>query len=120
VAKSQATQDAEGSASRLIPSRSIESGLIESSLIESRLIHRVEPQYPAEALVQKIQGLVTLDVQIGGEGAVHNIDVVEGNPVLAQAAVQAVTQWRYRPYAVDGRPVEMQTRITIRFTVPPS
>jgi TonB family protein len=120
VAKSQATRDAEGSASRLIPSRSIESGLIESSLIESRLIHRVEPQYPAEALVQKIQGLVTLDVQIGGEGAVHNIDVVEGNPVLAQAAVEAVTQWRYQPYAVDGRPVEMQTRITIRFTLPPS
>jgi TonB family protein len=120
VAESQATQAAEGSASRLIPSRSIESRLIESSLIESRLIHRVEPQYPAEALVQKIQGLVTLDVQIGGEGAVHNIDVVEGNPVLAQAAVEAVTQWRYQPYAVDGRPVEMQTRITIRFTLPPS
>jgi TonB family protein len=85
-----------------------------------RLIHRVEPVYPPEARAQQIQGAVTLDVQIGGEGTVHNIDVVEGNPVLADAAVQAVRQWRYRPYSVDGRPVEMQTRVTIRFTLPPT
>jgi TonB family protein len=86
----------------------------------SRLIHSVEPLYPPDAKAQHLEGLVTLDVQIGGEGAVHNIAVVEGNPVLADAAVQAVRQWRYRPYAVDGRPVEMLTRITIRFTLPPS
>ena len=89
-------------------------------LSASRLIHRVEPQYPAEATARHIQGLVTLEVQIGGEGAVRNITVVEGDPILAEAALQAVRQWRYRPYSVDGRPVEMQTRITIRFTLPPS
>jgi len=83
------------------------------------LLHRVEPVYPPEARAQQIQGAVTLDVQIGGEGAVHSIEVVEGNPVLAQAAVQAVRQWKYRPYSVDGHPVEMQTRVTIRFTLPP-
>lgn len=86
----------------------------------TRLIHRVEPVYPPEARAQQIQGAVTLDVQIGEEGAVHNIVVVEGNPVLADAAVQAVRQWRYRPYSVDGHPVEMQTRVTIRFTLPPT
>jgi TonB family protein len=85
----------------------------------TRLIHRVEPEYPEEARTQHIQGLVTLDVQIGAEGAVHNIAVVDGNAMLAEAAVQAVRQWRYRPYSVDGRPVEMQTRVTIRFTLPP-
>jgi TonB family protein len=85
----------------------------------SRLIRRVEPQYPPEARAQKIQGVVILDVQIGSEGAVHNIAVVDGNPMLAQAAVEAVRQWRYQPYAVDGRPVEMQTRVRIRFTLPP-
>jgi TonB family protein len=84
----------------------------------TRLLHRVEPVYPPEARAQQIQGAVTLDVQIGGEGAVHNIEVVEGNPVLAEAAVQAVRQWRYRPYSVDGHPVQMQTRVTIRFTLP--
>jgi TonB family protein len=86
----------------------------------SRLIYRVEPEYPEEARTQHIQGIVTLDVQIGGEGAVHNIVVVDGNAMLAEAAVQAVRQWRYQPYSVDGRPVEMQTRVTIRFTLPPN
>ena len=85
---------------------------------DSRLIHRVEPQYPAEARARHIQGAVALDVQVGGDGAVHNITVVEGDPVLAEAAVQAVRQWRYRPYSVDGRAVEMQTRVTIRFRLP--
>ena len=92
----------------------------ESDVAASRLIHRVEPEYPDEARTQHIQGLVTLDVQIGGEGAVHNIAVVDGNAMLAEAAVQAVRQWRYQPYSVDGKPVEMQTRVTIRFTLPPS
>ena len=86
----------------------------------SRLIHRVEPQYPPDARERHIQGLVTLDVQIGGEGVVRTVAVVEGDPVLAEAAIEAVRQWRYRPYSVDGRPVEMQTRITIKFTLPQS
>ncbi len=89
-----------------------------ADIVASRLIHRVEPEYPEEARTQHIQGMVTLDVQIGSEGAVHNISVVNGNAMLAEAAVQAVRQWRYQPYSVDGRPVEMQTRVTIRFTLP--
>jgi protein TonB len=84
------------------------------------LIHRVEPQYPAEARAQKIQGLVTLEVQIGTEGAVHNIAVIDGKSILAEAAVEAVRQWRYQPYTANGRPVEVQTRVRIRFTLPPS
>ena len=84
----------------------------------TRLIHRVEPQYPPDALTQHVQGLVMLDVLIGGEGAVLNITVVQGDPMLAESAVQAVRQWRYRPYSVNGLRVEMQTRVTIRFTLP--
>jgi TonB family protein len=86
----------------------------------SRLIRRVEPEYPADARAQGIQGPVVLDVQIGGDGAVTNVDVVSGDPLLANAAVQAIKQWRYRPYFVDGRAVESQARITIRFTLPAS
>lgn len=93
---------------------------VSAEVSATRLIHRVEPQYPEEARTQHIQGLVTLDIQIGGEGAVHNITVVEGNPLLAEAAAQAVRQWRYQPYSEHGRPAEMQTRITIRFTLPPT
>ncbi len=95
-------------------------GQASDSLSASRLIHRVEPVYPPEARAQQVQGVVTLDVQIGGDGTVHNIDVVEGNPLLAEAALQAVRQWKYRPYILDGHPVEMQTRVTIRFTLPPT
>jgi len=87
---------------------------------DTRLIHRVEPEYPPAARAQHIQGSVVLDVQIGGDGAVHNISVVEGNRMLADAAVQAVRQWRYQPFAPDGQSVEMQTRVTIRFTLPPN
>lgn len=87
---------------------------------EKRLIHRVEPEYPPEARAQHIQGSVVLDVQIGGDGAVRNIAVVEGDRMLADAAVQAVRQWRYQPFSANGQPGEMQTRITIRFTLPPT
>jgi TonB family protein len=86
----------------------------------TRLIRRVEPEYPAEARTRHIQGSVILDVQIGSDGAVRNITVVNGDPVLGGAAVAAVRQWRYQPCSVAGRPVEMQTRITIRFTLPPT
>lgn len=86
----------------------------------SRLIHRVEPDYPVEARTQHIQGVVVLDIQIGQDGVVHNVVVVEGNPVLVESARKAVKQWRYQPYVLDGRMVEMQARIKFRFTLPSS
>ncbi|HEY3975330.1 MAG TPA: TonB family protein [Candidatus Sulfotelmatobacter sp.] len=88
--------------------------------LASRLIHRVQPEYPQAARVRNIQGVVVLDVQVGSDGVVRNIAVVEGDAVLADAAVRAVREWRYRPYSVDGRPVERQARITIRFRLPPN
>jgi TonB family protein len=86
----------------------------------TRLIHRVEPEYPATASAKNIQGVVTLEVQIGIDGAVHNITVVNGEAQLADAAVQAVRQWRYQPYRVNGHAVEMESRVTIRFKLPGS
>ena len=84
-----------------------------------RLIHRVEPSYPAEARKQHIQGSVVLEVQVLSDGTVGNISIVKGNPLLAGAAVQAVRQWKYQPYVMDGRSVESQTRVTISFSLPP-
>lgn len=86
----------------------------------SRLIHRVEPEYPVEARAKHVQGEVVLEVQVLGEGKIGNIDVIQGDPLLTDAAIQAVKQWRYQPYFVDGQPFETQTRITIKFTLPPS
>ena len=87
---------------------------------ETRLIHRVEPTYPAEARAKHIQGSVAMDVQVGEDGAVRNISVVAGDPVLSAAAVEAVKQWKYRPFSIDGHRAEMQVRITIKFVLPPA
>lgn len=82
--------------------------------------HRVEPEYPADAKSQHIQGPVVLDVQVLADGTVGTIGIISGDPSLAEAAVHAVRQWKYQPNLVNGRPVEGQTRITINFNLPPA
>jgi TonB family protein len=91
---------------------------ISATASDTRLIHRVEPEYPAQARAQRLQGSVVLDVQIAADGTIRNVSLNRGDPVLAEAAIHAVRQWKYQPYAVDGRPVEMQTQVTIKFTLP--
>lgn len=91
---------------------------LSSSAAENNLLHRVEPDYPEEARREKIQGAVVLDVRIDGEGAVQEVKLVNGPELLAQAAIAAVKQWRFKARTVDGRPVEMQTRITLNFRLP--
>jgi len=86
---------------------------------KGELVHRVEPQYPESAKTQHIQGTVVLDVQVLGDGQVGDIEVVSGDPLLADAAVQAVKQWKYQPHSIDGHPAVSQDRVTIRFTLPP-
>jgi TonB family protein len=83
------------------------------------LVHRVEPEYPPQALAQNLQGAVVLDIQIHGDGTVGDVNVASGHPDLAKAAIEAVKQWRYKPNFVDGHAVESQARVTIRFTLPP-
>jgi TonB family protein len=85
---------------------------------EGSLLHRVEPQYPEDARQQQIQGAVVLEVQIGGDGVVQNVQTISGPAELAQASMDAVKQWRFKPHLVDGRPMPMQTRITLNFRLP--
>jgi TonB family protein len=82
---------------------------------ENSLIHRVEPDYPEEARNRQLQGAVVLDIHIGQDGTVQETKVVSGEPLLADAAMAAVRQWRFQPRLVDGAPAEMQTRITLNF-----
>jgi TonB family protein len=91
-----------------------------SDRAERSLIHRVDPQYPAGARAQHIQGPVVLDIQVLGDGAVGNVAVVSGDPLLTQSAIDAVKQWRYQPESVNGQAIESQTRITVKFTLPES
>ncbi|MFZ0769902.1 MAG: TonB family protein [Candidatus Sulfotelmatobacter sp.] len=87
---------------------------------EGSLVRRVEPEYPQQALAQRVQGPVLLDVRISREGAVQDVRLVSGDPLLADAAIAAVRQWRFKPHTVNGRAVEMETKITLRFTLPAS
>jgi protein TonB len=79
------------------------------------LIHRVQPVYPVEALPSRLEGAVVLAATITADGKVKDLKVVSGHPLLARAATDAVSQWRYRPYMLNGKPTAMQTQITITF-----
>jgi TonB family protein len=85
---------------------------------EDGVLYRVEPDYPEEARQKQIQGTVVLEVRIGRDGAVQDMQLMSGQPLLAQAAMDAVKQWRFKQRAVNGRTVEMQTTITLNFRLP--
>lgn len=85
---------------------------------EHSLIYRQEPEYPEEARRQGIEGPVVLDVRVGGDGAVQNASLVSGQEILGKAAIAAVKQWRFKPHYSQGRPAEMQTRVTLNFRLP--
>lgn len=90
---------------------------VSSGVAEGNLIHDVRPQYPVLARQAHIQGVVVLLAVIGKDGAVQDLHVKSGPPMLAQAAVDAVRQWRYKPYFLNGQPVEVDTQININFTL---
>jgi protein TonB len=66
----------------------------------------------------RIQGSVVLRATIGKQGTIENLQVLSGHPMLAQAAVEAVRQWRYRPYYLNGEPVEVDTQVVVNFVFP--
>jgi len=90
---------------------------VAARVAEANLIHDVTPQYPPEAGRARLEGTVVLMAVIGSDGSVRDVRVESGLPILAQAAIDAVKQWRYKPYLVDGEPVEVDSRITINFTL---
>ncbi|MBI5086502.1 MAG: M56 family metallopeptidase [Acidobacteria bacterium] len=97
-----------------VPKRIAVGGNIQERL----LVTRVDPEYPPLARQAGIQGVVRFTVTIGGEGDVKQASLVAGHPLLVQAAVDAVKQWRYRPTLLNGQPVEVVTQAEVRFTLP--
>jgi bla regulator protein blaR1 len=81
------------------------------------IVKKVPPEYPEAAKKAGIQGEVVLRAIIGKDGDVENLQIVSGHPQLAPAAVEAVKQWKYRPYLQEGKPVEVETEITVNFTL---
>jgi periplasmic protein TonB len=86
-----------------------------SSMMEGSLIRKVQPIYPPLAKSARIQGPVVLFAVISKAGAIDNLHVVSGHPMLVQAALDAVKQWQYRPYILNQEPIEVETQITVNF-----
>jgi periplasmic protein TonB len=89
--------------------------VMSGGVMNALLIHRFEPEYPNIAITMHLSGTVQLRAIIGTDGTIQNIQVVSGNPILANAAVAAVKQWRYQPTRLSGQPVEVETVITVQF-----
>ena len=88
-----------------------------SSMLQGSLLHQVQPTYPPLAKTARIQGPVVLEAVINKVGAIENLRVISGPPLLVKAALEAVSEWRYRPYILNNEPVEVETRITVNFTL---
>ncbi|HEX4784232.1 MAG TPA: energy transducer TonB [Candidatus Sulfotelmatobacter sp.] len=86
-----------------------------SDLLAGSLVRRVQPVYPALARSARIQGTVVLSAVISKAGTIENVRVVSGHPLLVRAAMEAVSQWRYRPYILNHEPIEVETQIIVSF-----
>ncbi len=86
-----------------------------SRMLEGSLIRRVQPVYPPLARSARIQGSVVLAAIISKDGSMENLKLISGHPMLVPAALQAVSQWRYRPYVLNGEAIEVETQITVNF-----
>ncbi|RPJ55315.1 MAG: energy transducer TonB [Acidobacteria bacterium] len=88
-----------------------------SSLDPSRLIYRVEPVYPPLAMKARVEGVVMLQVTVNEMGVVESVEVASGHPLLVKAAVDAVSQWRYKPTILNGEPVPVKATVTVNFNL---
>jgi protein TonB len=86
-----------------------------SQIMEGSLIRRIQPVYPVPARTMRVQGTVVLYALISKSGTIENLRVLSGHPLLAPAAIDAVSQWRYRPYILNNEPIEVETQITVNF-----
>lgn len=88
---------------------------ISSAVAGGLLVKKVAPRYPNDARGQGIEGTVLLKLNIDKEGNVYKTELISGHPTLAPAAIEAVQQWKYRPYLLNGAPVEVETQAQINF-----
>jgi len=88
-----------------------------SEILEGSLIRRVLPSYPYAAKLAHVQGPVVLAATISKSGAIEDLHALSGHPLLVGAAIEAVRQWRYRPFVLNREPIEVETQITVNFVL---
>lgn len=90
---------------------------VSAGVQQGNLVNQVKPVYPAIARNARIQGAVVLQAEISKSGTIENLRVISGHPMLVPSALEAVKQWRYKPYYLNGEPVAVETTITVNFTL---
>ena len=99
------------------PRTTVQKVRVSSGVAEGMLVHEVKPSYPALARQARIEGRVLLQAEIGKDGGIENLHVISGHPLLVPATLEAVKQWRYRPYFLNGQPLEVETQIIVNFVL---
>jgi TonB family protein len=92
---------------------------ISQGVAETLIVKKVQPAYPDAARFNQIQGNVILRAEIDTEGNVQQVVLISGHPMLAPAAIAAVKQWKYKPYLLNGKPVNVETQATVIFQLRP-
>jgi protein TonB len=90
---------------------------VSQGVSQGMVIRKIDPVYPKLALAARVTGVVLLKAVIDRQGAITEVQVISGHPILVPAAIEAVKQWRYRPYSLNGEPVEVETNITVTFQI---
>ena len=90
---------------------------VSAGVTSGLLIRKIPPTYPPLARQARIQGTVILQAQISKTGDIQNLQLISGHPMLAPAAIEAVKQWKYKPYLLNGEPVEVETQVQVNFTL---
>jgi protein TonB len=90
---------------------------VSSGVSTGLLVRKVNPNYPPLARQARIQGTVILQAEISKSGDIQNLRLISGHPMLAPAAIEAVKQWKYKPYLLNGEPVEVETTVQVNFTL---
>lgn len=88
---------------------------VSQGVTKGMVVYRIEPTYPPLARQARIQGVVVLTAMIDRDGNIQNLQLVSGHPMLAPAAIDAVKHWRYKPFLLNGQPVEVETTVTVNF-----
>jgi protein TonB len=90
---------------------------ISQGVSQGLLLKKVQPEYPKKARKKHVQGSVLMQAVIGKNGDVTDLHVISGDELLAPSAVEAVKQWKYKPYLLEGEPVEVETKITVNYVL---
>jgi len=91
---------------------------VSQGVSQGLLLKKVQPKYPPNALHMRVEGAVQLMATISKTGDISEVKILSGDSQLAHAALDAVKQWKYKPYLLNGEPVEIQTQVTVNFKLP--